>query len=141
MDNKSKTHKRNVSKLKALSPAARFAIGRMLTELQSQYPKSDYTITSGLRGSEEQKKLYQIGRRGIPGERIVTNALGNSAHQYGIASDIYPLGKGKLPSYEEEKLLYDALGKAAKQRGMIWGGTPGWGGPKGDFGHVQLGGR
>jgi hypothetical protein len=31
-------------------------------------------LTQGFRSTEEQNKLFQIGRRGIPGEKRVTNA-------------------------------------------------------------------
>ena len=43
------------------------------------------------RNEIEQTALYQIGRRGITGERIVTNArAGESWHQYGAAIDAVP---------------------------------------------------
>ena len=43
------------------------------------------------RTPEQQDALYQIGRRGVDGEKIVTNAkAGQSFHQYGAAIDAVP---------------------------------------------------
>lgn len=44
-----------------------------------------------LRSSAEQDALYQVGRRGVAGEAIVTNArAGQSWHNYGAAFDAVP---------------------------------------------------
>jgi hypothetical protein len=49
-------------------------------------------ITDGFRSFEEQHRIFLIGRRGIPGERVVTGAdAGLSNHNYGLAVDMYPV--------------------------------------------------
>lgn len=54
-------------------------------------------ITDGLRTFEEQHAIFLIGRRGIPGERKVTNAdAGRSNHNYGLAVDLYPVINGRV---------------------------------------------
>lgn len=46
-------------------------------------------IVESLRTFDEQNDLYKIGRRGIEGEKIVTNARGgDSYHNYGLAFDV-----------------------------------------------------
>lgn len=54
-----------------------------------------YTVTSGLRSSALQDTLYAQGRT-APGS-IVTNARGGqSAHNYGLAIDVYPVVNGNV---------------------------------------------
>jgi peptidoglycan hydrolase-like protein with peptidoglycan-binding domain len=54
-------------------------------------------ITDGFRSFEEQHKIFLIGRRGIPGERVVTGAdAGSSNHNYGLAVDMYPVIQGQV---------------------------------------------
>src|SRR5258706_8491535 len=56
-----------------------------------------------LRPKEVQDELYQRGRRGILGERIVTNCKGgDSYHQYGVAFDVFPLFGGKPILFESD---------------------------------------
>jgi|DEB3_MinimDraft_2_1074329.scaffolds.fasta_scaffold38157_2 hypothetical protein len=68
----------------------------------------DFKITEGHRPNAEQDALYAIGRRGIPGERTVTNArAGQSLHNVwpSQAFDLMVLVKGR----EWEAALYDAI--------------------------------
>ena len=68
----------------------------------------DFKVTEGHRSHAEQDALYAKGRRGIPGERIVTYArAGQSLHNVWLsqAIDIMVLVKGR--EWEEE--LYDAV--------------------------------
>lgn len=68
----------------------------------------DFKVTEGHRPNAEQDALYAIGRRGIPGEKTVTNAkAGQSWHNVWPAQafDIMVLVKGR----EWEERLYDAV--------------------------------
>lgn len=77
-------------------------------------------IISGNRTYEEQDKLYEIGRRGIPGEKIVTNARGGqSNHNFGIAWDIGVFTGGQ---YHPESAEYGACGVIGRNLGLGWGG-------------------
>jgi hypothetical protein len=67
-------------------------------------------ITDGRRTLAEQDKLFQIGRRGIPGERKVTNARGGlSNHNYGLAVDMYPV----LPDSSGKERVFTDIPKGA----------------------------
>lgn len=73
-------------------------------------------ITSGYRSIAEQNELYKIGRRGIPGEKIVTNAKGGqSNHNFRIAIDVVDRSKGY-------NIDWAKLGKLGKSCGLAWGG-------------------
>jgi len=94
-------------------------------------------VTSTVRSNKAQGDLYAIGRRGVPGERTVTNAKsGRSPHELGVAADIVPLIKGK-PSWDmtnpEVVLFFTLLGRSAKAHELTWGGT--W--KRKDWAHVQ----
>lgn len=97
----------------------------------------DFTVTEGVRETEEQKALYQIGRRGIKGERTVTDKDGvrrKSNHQrkgdnLGHAVDLYPYVGGKLRVTGPEVAGYLStialhIKAVAKEMGVkiIWGG-------------------
>lgn len=90
-------------------------------------------VTQGYRSVEEQNRLYAIGRRGIKGERIVTNARGGqSNHNHRTAVDFAFVVNGEI-SWDER--LYQHIGRWAKQVGLNWGGN--WKSFK-DFPHVEL---
>lgn len=90
-------------------------------------------VTQGFRSVEEQNRLYQIGRRGIAGERKVTNARGGqSNHNHREAVDFAFVVAGEI-SWDER--LYQNIGRWAKQAGLKWGGD--WKSFK-DFPHVEL---
>lgn len=95
----------------------------------------DFTLTSGVRSTEEQKSLYAQGRT-TPGI-IVTNADGvknKSNHQekadgYGYAVDLYPYYNGSVrvnESYVPEKLALIAI--HIKAIASCFGCTVEWGG-------------
>lgn len=78
-------------------------------------------ITSTHRDAESQDALYAIGRRGRPGERIVTNAKGGESwHNHRCAMDAVPLING-IPQWENTELL-TAIGRKAQAFGLTWGG-------------------
>jgi peptidoglycan L-alanyl-D-glutamate endopeptidase CwlK len=108
------------------------AITRLATKLSSK----PFTIIQGKRTPEYQRQLYNIGRRGIPGEKPVTWTL-KSKHLSGRAIDFAPLVNGK-PSYNEKLYPPSAatFQAAAKQLGLriVWGGN--W--KVRDWGHIQV---
>ncbi len=78
-------------------------------------------VTNGYRSNAEQDALYRIGRRGIKGERVVTNARGGqSNHNRREAVDFAFVVKGEI-SWNEK--LYLNIGRWAKQVGLNWGGN------------------
>ncbi len=78
-------------------------------------------ITQGFRTVAEQDRLFLIGRRGIKGERKVTNARGGqSNHNHGAAVDFAFVVNGEI-SWNEK--LYQNIGRWAKQAGLNWGGN------------------
>jgi len=90
-------------------------------------------VTNGFRTTEEQNELYKIGRRGITGEKKVTNARGGqSNHNHGAAVDFAFVVNGEI-SWEDS--LYQNVGRWAKIVGLNWGGN--WQKFK-DFPHVEL---
>lgn len=95
-------------------------------------------VSQGLRTWEAQDKLFAQGRRGIKGEKIVTNARGGqSYHNYGIAVDFVFIVINKKTGKEEvswDERLYKHLGRWAKEVGLEWGGN--W--HFTDLPHVQL---
>ena len=78
-------------------------------------------VTQGFRTVAEQDRLFLIGRRGIKGERKVTNARGGqSNHNHGTAVDFAFVVNGEI-SWNEK--LYQNIGRWAKQAGLSWGGN------------------
>lgn len=89
-------------------------------------------VTNGYRSIAEQNKLYRIGRRGVRGERIVTNAAGGqSNHNFREAVDFAFVVAGEI-SWNEA--LYENLGRWARRVGLKWGGD--W--KFRDMPHVEL---
>lgn len=87
-------------------------------------------IVSQVRTAEEQNALFQVGRRGKPGEKIVTNADGfdnKSNHQakndgYGHAVDCAFFVNGKI-TWEVPDSWWAAYGALAVACGLTWGGN------------------
>lgn len=104
----------------------------------------DFTITDGVRTTEQQQKLYAQGRT-VPGA-IVTNCDGvtrKSNHQakedgYGYAVDIYPFVNGKVQVNDAKNLsvIADHIIKVASANGINiqWGGN--W--KMKDYPHFEL---
>lgn len=137
------------------------AISDLHPELQSlckqflrsaEEKKIGVIITCTYRSSEEQNRLYAMGRTTIshvgvtparPLGRIVTNAKGGqSAHNFEIdgkpaskAWDFVPMLGGK-PVWDENSPLWQALGKIATDLGLNWYGSPG--SRFKEFPHVQM---
>jgi hypothetical protein len=85
-----------------------------------------FWVTQGLRTWDEQHALYLKGRRGIPGEGMVTKVdAGNSYHNYGIAADAaYDLDSkaGLQPSWDSQhmKKWADAAILQGLDAGFYW---------------------
>lgn len=78
-------------------------------------------VTSTFRDYEAQAELYAMGRRGKPGEHIVTNAHpGESWHNFRCAWDMVPLKDGEA-QYNNDELI-NAIGRKAKDFNLVWGG-------------------
>lgn len=92
------------------------------------------------RSKEKQNELYQVGRRGIPGEKILTKLDGinkKSRHNVypsqaiDVCVDIDP-GPGKQAVWDEAS--YMPLGPIAAEVGLVWGGD--W--AMHDYPHLEL---
>jgi hypothetical protein len=85
----------------------------------------DVLVYSTYRDAEAQKAEYQKGRRGIPGERVVTYKDGykkKSRHQDRVAWDAVPL-KGKSADWgntEAYRKMADEAVKLGIQSGFYW---------------------
>ncbi len=84
--------------------------------------------TCTYRSCARQHELYQIGRRGVPGERIVTKLDGLTkkgrhnvypSEAVDVCVDIDP-GPGKHVTWDPE--AYELLGALALEYGLKWGG-------------------
>lgn len=91
----------------------------------------DWKPVSGYRTIQEQDKLYQQGR--LTEGKIVTRANGGeSAHNYGCASDWYPFDDNGHPCFDVKDKRWKDYEYACAKAGAKWGGI--WG----DFGHNEL---
>ncbi|MDR1696073.1 MAG: hemagglutinin repeat-containing protein [Endomicrobium sp.] len=79
-------------------------------------------ITSAYRSIEEQDATYAKGRRGIPGEKIVTDAKGGkSYHNYGLAIDVVAMEKNnRYANYGIVPSNLDLIG-IGNRYGFDWG--------------------
>jgi peptidoglycan L-alanyl-D-glutamate endopeptidase CwlK len=131
MFNRERIEKTNSSRLADVKPE----LAEKCLAIIAQAASEGFTliVTQGFRSIEEQNRLYQIGRRGIPGERIVTNARGGqSNHNHREAVDFAFIVAGEI-SWDEK--LYQNIGRWAQKVGLKWGGN--WKSFK-DFPHVEL---
>jgi hypothetical protein len=71
----------------------------------------DWKVTHGYRSGEEQNALYAIGRRGVPGEKIVTKARAGQSKHNAWPAEAFDLAiiEGKGVSWENAK--YEAVSK------------------------------
>ena len=91
-----------------------------------------------------QEELYRVGRRGIPGEKKLTNIDGITKQSYhnrypsravDVCVDRDP-GPGKVADWNPR--AYDMLGPLCLEFGLVWGGTFKSFGPDGDYPHLEL---
>ncbi|TWP28818.1 M15 family peptidase [Apibacter muscae] len=119
--------KRSKNNLKGIHPN----LVKVMNEAIKNTP-IDFTITDGIRTTEQQKELYAKGRTN-PG-KIVTNADGvrnKSNHQpkadgYGYAVDLYPYYNGSVQVNDDIRLrtIASHILNTAKSLGIRieWGG-------------------
>lgn len=72
------------------------------------------------RDSAYQQELYRVGRRGIPGEKTVTNCDGlkkPSRHQSGKAWDLVPLDKAGKADWKNDA-AFETMAKEAEKLGI-----------------------
>jgi peptidoglycan LD-endopeptidase CwlK len=98
-------------------------IARML--LNEAYKQGiQLRITEGARSFERQAELYAQGRT-TPGD-IVTKAMpGESAHNYGLAFDVYEVRNGSVV-LSGDNPNWPKIGAIGKSLGLRWGGDWGW---------------
>ena len=112
-----KIDRQNAEKLSKVKPELAEKC-RQIIEL-AKAEKYTLLVTNGFRSVEEQNKLYAIGRRGIKGEKKVTNAKGGqSNHNFKEAVDFAFIINGEI-SWDEK--LYQNIGRWAKIVGLKWG--------------------
>ncbi|WP_312093815.1 peptidoglycan-binding protein [Niallia sp.] len=99
-------------------------VTKVLEIIEEAYDEGIYVlITDGYRSYAEQDELYKIGRRGIPGEKIVTNAKGGqSNHNKGIAVDYCLTNKEGTAAYWTVNADWKRVAAIAKSKGFAWGG-------------------
>jgi peptidoglycan LD-endopeptidase CwlK len=112
-----------------LQPEFRIRLLKLFKILKEKgYPLA---LLEGYRSPARQDMLANLGPH-------VTNARAfQSQHQYGLAADVAPIQDGKIIISEDNPwalAAYNAYGDAAKQQGLVWGGS--W--RMRDFGHVEL---
>lgn len=121
-------------------PALGTAVRSMQADSRAIYRK-ELIVTSVYRSLERQSELYRIGRRGIPGEKVVTHFDGferRSRHNdwpstaVDLAVDIEPGVPIKIVWNEAD---YEFIGILARKHGLEWGGH--WASFR-DMPHVQL---
>jgi peptidoglycan L-alanyl-D-glutamate endopeptidase CwlK len=86
----------------------------------------DHVITCTLRSLHEQAELYEQGRS-KPGAIVTWARPGESAHNFGLGMDVYPLINGKLCTAFKEgddvsDPIWQQFGKAVRDAGLAWGG-------------------
>jgi peptidoglycan LD-endopeptidase CwlK len=82
----------------------------------------DTVIACTLRTHAEQAALYAQGRS-APGPIVTKAKPGQSAHEYGLAIDVYPMFHGKLIT-DEGNPIWQELGNFGQARGLQWYGVP-----------------
>lgn len=105
-------------------------------ELRKRYEllKADFQVQTGCRlketctwrSKERQQELYQVGRRGRPGEKPVTNADGvtkKSRHNVYPAEALDVAVVLKTGQITWESAGYKPLGPLAAKHGLTWGGN------------------
>lgn len=85
----------------------------------------EYCAYLGFRTWAQQDALYAKGRT-APGVKVTNARGGESAHNFGLAVDLFAVvaqeGAGLVvPNWATE--AYDTLGSIAARHGLLWGGT------------------
>lgn len=128
-------------KVTGLHPKLADAVSQLLNEAKAR--GLSVGLHSGLRGEEEQTRLYWKGRKVVnpdgasaanPMGRIVTNAIGPFGfHCLGLAADVVFKDSKGVWTWDD-KLPWEELGKIGEIFGLSWGGR--WKNP--DRPHFEL---
>lgn len=120
-----------MANLDGLNPFVKEKAEQLLINANKRLKKYKMKITQGYRSKAEQDALYAKGRRGIAGEKKVTNAKGGqSMHNYGLAIDFCLIDQtGKIAVWDTVK-DFDKDGVAdwmevvaeAEKLNFEWGG-------------------
>ena len=105
-----------------LRPEFRAMVLPFLADWKVQADGYDTCVACTLRSLEEQQALWEQGRT-TPGPIVTRAKPGQSAHNYGLAVDVYPLYHGKLIT-DESHPIWQELGNFAQARGLQWYGVP-----------------
>lgn len=114
--------------LQDLVPEVRDKAITFIARCESEIPGLKMVVCCTLRPKEIQDALYNLGRRGIEGERTVTNCKGgDSIHQYGRAFDVFPLLAGKPILFESDgdevtDPIWQTIGRIGEECGLEWAG-------------------
>lgn len=93
-------------------------------------------VAQGYRSIAEQNALYAQGRRGLKGEKVVTNAKGGqSNHNFGVAVDLCLYTDDGTNCIWDVNDKFKKIVAAMKARGFKWGGD--WKSFK-DYPHFEL---
>ena len=108
-----------MTRLETLEPAFRVKIVALLDEVQKATGRK-WALSDGRRTISQQNALYAQGRT-KPG-KVVTNAKGGqSAHNFGLAADLWPM-KGKDFDWTANQALFKTMADIARSMGL----TPGY---------------
>lgn len=108
-----------MTRLESLEPAFREKIIELL-HLTEQATGRSWSLSDGRRTIAQQNALYAQGRT-KPG-KVVTNAKGGqSAHNFGLAADLWPM-KGKDFDWTANQALFKTMADIARSMGL----TPGY---------------
>ena len=111
-----------MSKIDTLEPDFKSIIQTLLTRTETA-TKRKWGISDGRRTMKQQEAIYAQGRT-APG-KVVSNARpGSSAHNFGLAADLWPLTPdGKNFDWNASRDLFTQMGKIAVGLGLTWGGN------------------
>lgn len=101
--------------------------GELILTLLLKVKEAGYNVkvVEGVRSMAKQASLYAKGRT-APGKIVTKAKAGDSHHNYNLAVDLClnspVLEGGKLTHYPDKHPVWNAIGKAAKELGLEWGG-------------------
>lgn len=108
-----------MNRLDSLEPEFRATVAELITRLQPMTGRV-WTLSDGRRTLAQQAILYAQGRS-TPG-KVVTLALpGASAHNYGLAADLWPMTPGGDYDWSAPDKLFRAMADQAQQLGLVAG--------------------
>lgn len=79
-----------------------------------------WVCTSGRRTMEEQRAIYAQGRT-KPGNVVSNASPGSSAHNYGLAADLAPLGEDGRIDWQAPRVIWENMADIAEEMGLTAG--------------------